>query len=75
MRQFVASLARKHHVNYVRTTGDALAETATRLAGDEVESDATGDLLVALKRAHKLSDREMTALLVNHRREMSRNQP
>ena len=75
VRQFVASLARKHHVNYVRTTGDALAETATRLAGDEIESDATGDLLVALKRAHKLSDREMTALLVNHRREMSRNQP
>lgn len=75
VRQFVASLAQKHHVTYVRTTGDALAETATRLAGDEVESDATGDLLVALKRAHKLSDREMTALLVNHRREMSRNQP
>ena len=69
--QFVARLARKHQITYVRTAGDALAEAATRLAGDEVESDATGNLLVALKRAHKLSDREMATLLVHHRREMN----
>lgn len=70
--QFVASLARKHHVTYARTAGDAWAETVTRLAGDEVQSDATADLLVALKRAHKLTDREMMSLLINHQREEKR---
>lgn len=70
--QFVARLARKHHVTYARTVGDEWAETVTRLAGDEVQSDATADLLVALTRAHKLTDREMTALLINHQREKRR---
>ena len=66
--QFVVRLARKHHITYSRTAGDEFAETVTRLAGDEVRSDATGDLLVALKRADKLTDREMTALLISHLR-------
>ena len=70
--QFVERLARKHHVSYTRTAGDEWAETVTRLAGDDVRSDGTGDLLVALKRAHKLSDREMTALLIGHQRELRR---
>ena len=70
--KFVARLARKHHITYVRTVGDEWAETVTRLAGDEVRSDATGNLLVALKRAHKLTDRDMTILLINHQREQSR---
>lgn len=70
--QFVARLARKCHITYARTVGDEWAETVTRLAGDEVRSDATGDLLVALKRAHKLTDREMTSLLINHQREQRR---
>lgn len=70
--QFVARLARKHHISYARTAGDEWAETVTRLAGDEVRSDETGNLLVALKRAHKLTDREMTSLLINHQREEKR---
>ena len=70
--QFVARLARKHHITYARTTGDAWAETVTRLAGDEVRSDDTANLLVALKRAHKLTDREMTSLLIHHQREEKR---
>lgn len=70
--QFVARLARKCHITYTRTAGDEWAETVTRLAGDEVRSDATGDLLVALKRAHQLTDREMTSLLINHQREQRR---
>ena len=70
--QFVARLARKHHITYARTAGDEWADTVTRLAGDEVRSDATADLLVALTRAHKLTDREMTALLINHQREKCR---
>lgn len=67
--QFVERLADKHHISYKRTAGDAWAESVTQLAGDEVISDTTGDLLVALKRAHKLNDGEMTALLINHLRE------
>jgi hypothetical protein len=70
--RFVERLARKHKITYVRTAGDEWAETVTRLADDDVRSDDTGDLLVALKRAHKLTDREMTALLVNHLREKRR---
>ncbi|WP_423708717.1 DUF6088 family protein [Undibacterium sp. WLX3042] len=70
--KFVKLLARKHHISYTRTAGDEWAEAVTRLAGDDVRSDGTGDLLVALKRAHKLSDREMTTLLISHQREIRR---
>jgi hypothetical protein len=70
--QFVVRLAHKHQITYSRTASDEFAETVTRLAGDEVCSDATGDLLVALKRADKLTDREMTALVVSHLREKRR---
>lgn len=67
--QFVARLAQENHVAYARTAADDWADTVTRLSDDEVRSDATGDLLVALKRAHKLTDREMATLLINHLRE------
>lgn len=67
--QFVRALARKHKVSYTRTAMDQLAETVTRLAGDEVRSGSVQDLLVALKRAGKLSVDDMAALLVNYLRE------
>lgn len=70
--EFVARLAKRHRVKYVRTVGDEWAETVTRLSGDEVRSDATEDLLVELKRSRKLTDREMAALLVSHLREKTR---
>jgi hypothetical protein len=69
VRQYVVDLARQHRVSYTRTFADEWAEAATRLAGDDVQSDETADLLVALKRAHKVTDSEMTVLLVNHLRE------
>jgi hypothetical protein len=72
VNHFVASLARKHHISYQRTAGDEWAETVTRLSDDNVQSDETGNLLVALKRAGKLTDREMAALLVAHLREKRR---
>lgn len=70
--RYVAELARRHDVRYIRTFADQWAESATRLADDDVQSDDTGDLLVALRRADKLSDREMTSLLINHLREKKR---
>jgi hypothetical protein len=41
----------------------------TRPAGDEVRSGPLQDLLVALKRAGKLTKDDMAGLLVNHPRE------
>ncbi|OXJ06547.1 hypothetical protein [Burkholderia sp. AU6039] len=67
--KFVHSLARKYRVRYTRTQTDQWAETVTRLAGDEVRSGPVQDLLIALKRAGKLSTDDMTALLVNYLRE------
>jgi hypothetical protein len=67
--QFVRALARKHRVHYSRTATDQWAETVTRLAGDDVGSGPVQDLLIALKRAGKLSTSDMTTLLVNYLRE------
>jgi len=67
--RFVRELARKHHISYTRTPLDPWAETVTRLAGDEAGHGPVQDLLVALKRAGKLSTDDMAALLVNYLRE------
>jgi hypothetical protein len=67
--QFVRDLARRHHVSYSHTSMDQWAETVTRLAGDDVRSGPIQDLLVALKRAGRLSADDMAALLVNYLRE------
>ncbi|AJK47364.1 hypothetical protein [Burkholderia plantarii] len=67
--QFIHSLARRHRVHYTRTPTDQWAETVTRLAGDEVCSGPVEDLLIALKRAGKLSTHDMAALLINYLRE------
>lgn len=68
IRAFVMKLAKKHHISFARTKMDDWADTVTRLAGDSV----TADLLVALKRARKLSDRDMAMLLIKHEREKRR---
>lgn len=67
--RYVAELAARHHVTYSRCRVDEWAHVVTRLSGDEVRSDETCDLLVALRRAHKLTDLEMAALLISHLRE------
>jgi hypothetical protein len=67
--QFVRDLARQFGVSYARTPSDQWAETVTRLAGDEVRSGPVQDLLVALKRAGRLSADDMAALLVGYLRE------
>jgi len=67
--EFVRDLASQHQVSYSPTASDQWAETVTRLAGDPVRTGPVQDLLVALKRAGKLSTADMTALLVNYLRE------
>jgi hypothetical protein len=66
---YVRGLAAFHGVRYEPTAADQWAETVTRLAGDDVRSGPVQDLLVALKRAGKLTKDDMATLLVNYLRE------
>ena len=63
LRAFIADLAKRHGVTYVRTGIDALADVITHLSDDEVESDETEDLLVALRRAKAIDGPTMVTLL------------
>jgi hypothetical protein len=71
--RFVEDLARRYKVIYTNNPMDQWAEAVTRLAGDEVNSDSTEDLLVALKRAGKLSKKDVVTLAVNYFRERKQN--
>jgi len=66
---YVEKLARKHKVHYVENSMDLWAGAVTRLAGDSVKSDHVEDLLVALKRAGKISQKEVAHLAVSYLRE------
>ena len=63
LEQFILGLAQRHGVAYVKTSHDRLAEVISRLADDEVATDDTEDLIVALKRAHVIDAATMVALL------------
>lgn len=65
---YVAALAKQLGIIYIPTYSDRWACAVTRLAGDNVSSDATDDLLVALTRAGKLSPNEMTKMAIEHHR-------
>ncbi|MGS1117439.1 hypothetical protein [Castellaniella sp. UC4442_H9] len=65
---FVRALARRERVVYTALFADRWAEAVTRLGDDEVVSDATDDLLVALARAGKISASEQLRMLVAHHR-------
>lgn len=66
LKEYIAGLARQHSIRYTRTPDDALAEASTRLAGDEITTDETENLLVALKRAHVIDSATMVSLLGNY---------
>ena len=63
LTEYVAKLAQKHGVRYIKTANDALAEVITRLSGDEVIPDKTEDIIVALKRANVIDGPTMISLL------------
>lgn len=63
---FIVNLAREHGVSFVRTGSDALADVITCLADDEVVTDETEDLLVALRRAGVIDGPTMVYLLGNY---------
>lgn len=52
---------------------DQWADAVTRLAGDEVVNDTVEDLLVALKRAGKITKQEVAILSVNYLREQKQS--
>ena len=68
---YVRQLANREGIVFAPTYADIWATAVTQLAGDEVKSDPTDDLLVALTRAGKLSPREMTKLVIAHHRNLA----
>lgn len=62
----VEQLARKHGVDPACGPMDEAAVLITRLSGDEISSDRTEDLLVALKRTGAIDGRQMLLLLDAH---------
>ena len=68
---YVRQLAIREGIVFAPTYADFWASAVTKLAGDEVKSDATDDLLVALTRAGKLSPRDMTKLVIAHHRNLA----
>ncbi|WP_449287757.1 hypothetical protein [Marinobacter salarius] len=73
IRSRIMALAENYAVHYQPTPDDALAETATRLSGDEIVTDEMEDLLVALKRAGAISGAEMVDLLSQYLTEKYRH--
>lgn len=69
---YVRQLAKREGIAFAPTYADLWAKAVTTLAGDEVKSDKTDDLLVALTRAGKLSPRDMTRLVIAHHRNLAR---
>lgn len=63
LSKFIADLAKRHGVVYVRTDMSALAEVITRLSDDEVKPDETEKLVIALRRANVIDGPTMVTLL------------
>ncbi|MCU4582642.1 type IV toxin-antitoxin system AbiEi family antitoxin domain-containing protein [Acinetobacter gyllenbergii] len=70
---YVLELARYHKVSYSYNMMDQWANAVTCLAGDEVKHDSIEDLLVALKRAGKISKKDVAVLAINYLRERKQN--
>lgn len=65
---FVRALARRERVVFESTYADQWADAVTQLSGDDVKSDKTDNLLVALNRAGKISGGQFLKLLTSHHR-------
>ena len=68
--RYVLKLARREGVAFAPTFADRWANAVTKLAGDDVKSDSTDDLLVALTRAGKLSPSDIVKLVMAHHRDL-----
>lgn len=68
----ILALARTHGITYRPTALDVLGNDITRLAGDDVHFDKIQYLLLALRRAGKLSTAEANRLHIAYLRQRSR---
>jgi hypothetical protein len=66
----IRKMAEQHHVAYICTSRDTLAQHITRLAGDDVQLDEIEQLLIALQRSGHLSRAEMVQLQAAYLREV-----
>jgi hypothetical protein len=66
---YIRELAAQHHVSYVQTQSDLLAQHMTRLADDAVQPDEIECTLFALHRAGHLDRRQLIHLQVKYLRE------
>ena len=67
---YIADLAKRHDVAYVKTASSALAQVFTRLAGDDGNPDETEKLVIALRRANVINGPTAVALLGRYFDEM-----
>jgi DNA-binding MarR family transcriptional regulator len=70
--RYVRDLAKSEGVLFNRIYADRWASSVTKLAGDEVKSDSTDDLLVALTRSGKMTPKDMVALVIKHHKDLKR---
>lgn len=66
---YIRGLAAQHHVTYVQTQSDVLAQHMTRLADDAIQPDEIECMLFALHRAGHLDRRQLVHLQVKYLRE------
>ena len=65
----IRELAERHHVIYLRTHTDVLADDITRLSGDTVSLDEIERMLVALQRAGHITRNDAVQLQAQYLRE------
>jgi hypothetical protein len=70
--RYVRNLAKNEGVGFHPIYVDRWARSVTNLAGDEVKSDSTDDLLVALTRSGKMTPKDMVALVIKHHNDLKR---
>jgi len=70
--KYVRDLAKKEGISFNPIFADQWALSVTKLAGDEVKSDSTDDLLVSLTRSGKLSPNDLVALVIKHHLDLKR---
>ena len=65
----IREMAARHHVSYVPTQADLLANHITRLSSDTVKLDEIEHLLIALQRAGHITRHELVHLQACYLRE------
>ncbi|RSZ60448.1 hypothetical protein HF313_19845 [Massilia atriviolacea] len=63
---YICAVARQHNIQYERSRLDDWVEAVTRASGDDVQLDATGQILVALFKAKVINGAQMSRLMTNY---------